>query len=125
MVRLLSLLILASCTGAPAGKESPAVDSAAGDEQEEATRACVEEGDWYFVRYIDTCCEGLAGVSAEDIPRDDYTQDDYPPGCGPEAGTPPDVFLCVACGDGVCGVAEHFCNCATDCEFGEVGPSGG
>ncbi|MDP2309210.1 MAG: hypothetical protein Q8P18_24515 [Pseudomonadota bacterium] len=93
------------------------------DSTEDHVRECIQEGEEFLVKDLTaSCCSGLVGVSAEDIPRDDYTQDDYPPGSGPEAGTPPDLFVCIECGDGVCGLAEHFCNCAADCEGGEVGP---
>jgi hypothetical protein len=70
----------------------------------------------HFAKHLEEeCCDNLVPVSAADIPRDDYTLDDYPPGCGPAPGVPVDVMICVACGDGVCGLKEQFCNCPDDC----------
>lgn len=93
------------------------------DPSAHGARPCVTEGEEFLVKSEMACSEGLVGVSARDVPRDDYTQDDYPRGCGPKDGVPPDVHVCVACGDGECGRAEQFCNCPADCEFGEAGPT--
>jgi len=87
-----------------------------------AKTACIPEGSKFFAKSkVEACCSGLVAVSAEDVPRSDYRQDDYPPGCGPKPATPPDLMICVACGDGVCGLEEHFCNCPADCASGKTG----
>jgi hypothetical protein len=63
------------------------------------------------------CCEGLIAVEAS-VPFQQY----YPnEGCEPLNADCPDCRICTRCGNGVCGKAENFCNCATDCPspFGE------
>lgn len=109
-------LIFLGCTG----KGTDSTPESASD----SDATCIAEGDEFDARTLDTeCCSGLVGASLEDIPRDDYTQDDYPKGCGPAEGVPPSLLVCIACGDGVCGLDEHYCNCAEDCAQGEVGPT--
>ncbi len=76
---------------------------------------CAAENESYsevYGQYPDACCEGLTAypsgmdvnVSITDIC---YTQG-HPP-----RGVP--VGVCIKCGDGVCGDAEHPCNCPDDC----------
>ena len=122
----LLLLWLASGCGArpsesssqPRPEESRSVAAAA------SASACTGEGGKLFAKSKEErCCAGLVRVSAEDIPRSDYVQDDYPRGCGPRPATPPDLMYCLACGDGVCGLGEHFCNCPADCRSGQLGPA--
>jgi hypothetical protein len=45
--------------------------------------------------------------------RDPPELDGLPPGCD-DVG-PPSILVCLRCGDGVCGTAENYCNCAADC----------
>jgi hypothetical protein len=81
----------------------------------ESSIPCTQEGGEYFAKFLEEkCCDNLVPVSAMDVPMKDYPGDDYPPGCG-AGDAPPDLMFCVACGDGVCGLKEQFCNCPADC----------
>jgi len=51
------------------------------------------------------CCAGLTRISL-DAPGD---------GGACESTAPPSLFLCAACGDGVCSEGENRCNCPGDC----------
>jgi hypothetical protein len=79
---------------------------------------CVGLGDEYFAKEDGAeCCDGLRAVSREDgiwKGTTPYPGTDYPPGCGP-TGAPPDLMVCLACGDGACGDDENYCNCPDDC----------
>lgn len=61
-----------------------------------------------------SCCDDLTNYNLMVEPSDSYEGDDLPEGCG-VSGTPPDIMVCIECGDGVCGEGEHFCNCPEDC----------
>ena len=112
--------------------ESGGGDSSAEDESNSAMSSsdsidviCTEEGEVFFAKKIgEKCCNGLRSVSSMDVPDPDdkYPSDVYPEGCGP-GPFPPDLMICVACADAVCGLKEHFCNCPKDCRFGEIGPT--
>ena len=60
------------------------------------------------------CCKALTNANQEFVPSDSYEGNDLPDGCG-VAAIPPDIMVCIACGDGTCGTAENFCNCPEDC----------
>jgi hypothetical protein len=78
--------------------------------------ACVAAHEEYFAKELNVgCCDGLQGISREDGVSETYTGDDYPEGCGP-SGAPPDLMVCLPCGDGRCEEEENFCNCAADCD---------
>lgn len=80
---------------------------------------CHGEGEDYSAHVRSArCCSGLLSVSLDLIPMDDYAGSDaqyYPEGCGSARDVPPDMMVCIACGDGACGAAENFCNCPDDC----------
>lgn len=74
--------------------------------------ACREAGEEFEAKVICSfCCEG----TEQREPAVETTEvfEGYPAGCGP-AGTE-SVFVCVACGDGVCGPGEGKCVCPEDC----------
>jgi hypothetical protein len=97
--RLLAMFIFLSCDNS-SGSSVP----------------CTQEGGIYFAKHLEEeCCDDLVPINLAFIPMDDYTGDDCPPGCGFDDYTPVDVMVCIACGDGVCGLKEQFCNCPADC----------
>jgi hypothetical protein len=101
------LLLLLSCASEPSTKDSATADSSAD--------SCVGAHEEYFAKELDVgCCDGLVAISREDGVNEDYPGSDYPEGCGP-TGAPPDLMVCLPCGDGSCGEEENFCNCAADC----------
>jgi len=59
------------------------------------------------------CCTGLQASQIYTLT--DAVVDGYPKGCGPSS-TPPDLMVCIRCGDGTCGAAENRCSCPADCE---------
>jgi hypothetical protein len=68
---------------------------------------CQDEGESFDGKDIcSLCCSGLSKVH---------------PGAVPDGGTecestaPPSAFVCVKCGDGVCGEFENRCTCPADC----------
>ena len=68
--------------------------------------ACVAQGNTLEAKDIcSTCCPGLTRIESSE--RVDGGT------CEPTA--PPSVFVCAACGDGVCGAGENACNCPGDC----------
>ena len=72
-----------------------------------SSSSCVAEGQAVGGKLLDAptkCCAGLVAV-AESTPMDG--------GC---AQAPPDVILCIRCGDGQCGLGENHCNCPSDCK---------
>lgn len=90
---------------------------------EPACVGCTEVGGEYFAKELHArCCAGLTNVNAFLVPDPlgTYPGDDLPAGCG-DGGAPPDLMVCVACGDGVCGEAEHVCNCPEDCPPADTG----
>lgn len=54
-----------------------------------------------------TCCSGLKAVALSNVPYNGAC-----PEIIPAYGT---QFLCINCGDGICGLAENKCNCPQDC----------
>lgn len=69
---------------------------------------CVPEGQGFVgaVEPFATCCAGLVMMI-------NYTN--FKVRCeAPAQGAEVD-FICLACGDGTCGVGETFCNCPSDC----------
>lgn len=66
-----------------------------------------EEGDVYGKQ----CCSGLISV-APNIKELDYQAGKYCNEIYPSVGT---QFICINCGDGVCGAGENRCNCSKDC----------
>jgi hypothetical protein len=76
---------------------------------------CTEEGASYSAHELHGhCCDGLVNYNLMVEPSDEYEGDDLPEGCG-VSDVPESMMVCIACGDGVCGTAEHFCNCPQDC----------
>jgi len=60
------------------------------------------------------CCEGLTRAEPLIVgERDPPEVDRLAPGCD-FAGTD-GMFVCVRCGDGICGIGENRCNCPADC----------
>ncbi|MDP2316594.1 MAG: hypothetical protein Q8P41_27115 [Pseudomonadota bacterium] len=79
------------------------------------TTACTTLGGEYSAHDRSAaCCDDLTNYNLMVVPADTYEGDDLPEGCGVEA-VPDDIMVCIECGDGVCGEAEHFCNCPDDC----------
>ena len=79
---------------------------------------CTEEGGIYTAHDRSAaCCDGLVDINKVIVPDPEgtYEGDDMPEGCGGDAYTPPDIMVCIACPDGVCGLGEHYCNCPDDC----------
>jgi len=67
---------------------------------------CRKEGEQLEAKVICShCCEGLTRVSI--VEKDDAGA------CVSSA--PPSLFVCIGCGDGVCGAGENACNCPSDC----------
>jgi hypothetical protein len=78
--------------------------------------ACRQAGELYEGKVICAgCCDGLERssllVPGNAIPPE---KDLLPDGCD-YAAAPPSMLVCIKCGDGICGVAENFCNCPIDC----------
>jgi len=68
--------------------------------------ACTGAGETLEAKDIcSVCCAGLTRIS-RDAPGD---------GGACEPAPIPSLFLCSACGDGVCGDGENRCNCPGDC----------
>lgn len=75
--------------------------------------ACIADGGDIEGKVIcAVCCSGQDAREPMVETTDSY--DGYPEGCGPGAG-PPDILVCVTCGDGVCGAGENKCVCPEDC----------
>ncbi|HOU54029.1 MAG TPA: hypothetical protein PLQ97_08890 [Myxococcota bacterium] len=76
---------------------------------EDCPRPCLGLGS----RFLDTgagdqCCEGLLAAPDCDLVE------------GPACSCPKCAcYLCIPCGDGICGPYEHFCNCPKDCPVPE------
>jgi hypothetical protein len=62
---------------------------------------CVGPGGWASGKSFTKCCPELVPATAT---RDGTCQD-----------SPPDAHVCIACGDGICGLGEKPCNCPRDC----------
>jgi hypothetical protein len=61
------------------------------------------------------CCPGLTRVNILELgDKLPPATDQLPEGCDLGAASI-SIGVCIACGDGVCGVAESFCNCPEDC----------
>lgn len=76
---------------------------------------CVQEGDLIAAKMPCTiCCPGLQRSGIYELTQELY--DGFPEGCGPSS-LPPDMFVCILCGDGKCeGSMENRCNCPADCK---------
>jgi hypothetical protein len=75
---------------------------------------CHEQGEIYDARFAGgVCCEPLVGITMYVPSAEADGSGGLPVGCwvGGEG-----VFMCSACGDGVCQEVENWCNCATDCD---------
>jgi hypothetical protein len=60
---------------------------------------CVAEGAMFDPKQLCSyCCAGLTRMNV----------------CDGQGG-PTSVFVCTACGDGICGLGEAYCNCPADC----------
>lgn len=93
-----------------------------------ATATCAnagEEADLHGANWggKDKCCQGLTAVAINVEPYNGECLEKYPP-----YGT---QFLCINCGDGICGIKENKCNCLSDCinstaclKEGEIGICG-
>jgi len=69
---------------------------------------CLEEGEEFDAKDICAgCCAGLSKVHPGSL-ADGGTE------C--QSTAPPSVFICVRCGDGVCGDFENRCSCPADCQ---------
>jgi len=90
---LLALAIGAGCEGLPG--------------------TCLTVGEAYDARNPGRCCGQLSSVNVMYVPSDEPI-DALAEGCG-IGDAPPAIMVCVDCGDGSCGEAEHFCNCPEDC----------
>lgn len=60
------------------------------------------------------CCGGLKEVITHDFIEENLDPSRLP--CGLKAGSSPDFYYCVKCGDGICSEFEHPCTCPEDCE---------
>jgi len=65
------------------------------------TTDCISETDECFLS--GECCEGLTQALTYIV---DVDGECAPAECG---------YVCINCGDGVCGLGEDWCNCAIDC----------
>ncbi len=76
--------------------------------------ACIPEGEGFLGQPEEfQCCPGLVAVAdCEEMPCDPTSPDcdDFYCSC-PKCL----CFVCVACGDGICGLGENKCNCPKDC----------
>lgn len=69
---------------------------------------CVPEGQSLEAKDIcSICCGGLVRLEASASNGDAGA-------CAPTG--PPSIFICGACGNGVCGPGENACNCPGDCQ---------
>lgn len=95
------------CAGLPREKCQP-YGGAYGD--------CRHAGESYEAKVIcSKCCDGLVRVPSYVVgDADPPSLDQLPAGC--DLGAPPSILTCIACGDGVCGTGESFCNCPADCD---------
>ena len=74
---------------------------------------CVSDGQNLESKVIcAVCCSGQDAV--EPMVETTETYDGYPEGCGP-GDEPVSLYVCVTCGDGVCGDGENKCVCPADC----------
>lgn len=75
---------------------------------------CIGEGEVFEAKVIcSRCCDGLTRVP--DFRPGDASPpevDGLPEGCD---GFGDSAFVCLRCGDGVCGIGETHCNCPEDC----------
>lgn len=98
--------VVACCSGYPAGRCYRYGGT---------RRRCAQQGESVEGKDVCAhCCEGLDRVaplapSSEQFP----SESSFPPGCGPAASD--SLFVCVRCGDGVCGAGENACLCPGDC----------
>jgi hypothetical protein len=79
------------------------------------TGQCSEEGEIFDAKDVcSTCCGQLKHVHVS-APGDESPPvvDGLPEGCDP--GPLLSYFLCIACGDGICGKGENVCTCPEDC----------
>jgi len=77
---------------------------------------CYQEGERFWeTNEILECCPGLV-KSVDSFPQEPIGAPDscIAPTCR--------CFVCIRCGDGICGTAENWCNCLTDCEKPEEVP---
>lgn len=98
------LFVAVLIAAAPAGVVIPQVSSAA--------TACVEEGaeGWTFPKNAKTfCCPGLRAVKLWEDKSSGWLRS-----CTIPEGKKYQ-YVCVRCGDGVCGEGENRCNCSRDC----------
>ena len=51
------------------------------------------------------CCEGLSPIRS----FSDYINEQC-------IYTPVSLVTCASCGDGICGLGEHYCTCPEDCK---------
>jgi hypothetical protein len=102
----LLLSALLSCSNAVVTSEPPPADTG------EPVECTPEGGELWGKSESAYCCEGLVQTQ----------QDPYDCDAGEDVAGP-DGLLCVACGDGACGLMETWCNCPDDCDEGEVGPT--
>lgn len=76
---------------------------------------CIGEGETIGGKIICAlCCDGLTQVWDAHVTTD--TDPAYPDGCVEEG--PPDLLICVPCGNGICDASENRCNCPDDCGDG-------
>lgn len=68
---------------------------------------CLQEGELFDGKDIcAVCCSGLSRIQPDELPDG---------GADCQRSAPPSIFICVKCGDGVCGEFENRCRCAADC----------
>lgn len=77
---------------------------------------CAEEGEEVDAKDIcAVCCDKLSRVPATRRGTSVAPAlDGLVEGCDPSPI--PSLFVCLACGDGLCGVGETLCNCPEDCD---------
>jgi hypothetical protein len=76
---------------------------------------CIPEGENIGRKVIcSLCCKGFSPHEIQIVTEDKTTYEGYAEGCG-SSGAPPDIQVCVACGNGVCGPGENLCICPEDC----------
>lgn len=75
---------------------------------------CIGEGQRFSAKEGMTCCHGLIRAEvSQPVQSEDVRGAGQLEACEPDA--PPDIKVCVACGNGICGPGENPCNCPADC----------
>jgi len=75
---------------------------------------CRGAGERYEGKVICAHCFPGRVRLADIVPGNGEPNDSLPEGCD-SSRAPLSIGICLACGDGVCGTGENYCNCPADC----------